>query len=81
MRKKDWNLITQEANENYAVLIDESDAVTTYIGQAKLGTSTSEAQWQIQKMVVEGNVTSIKWAEGDDAFNQIWNNRTSLTYL
>ena len=81
MRKKDWNLITQEANENYSVLIDEPDASTTYIGRAKIGTSTSEAQWQIQKMVVEGNVTSIKWAEGDDAFNQIWDNRTSLTYL
>jgi len=81
MRKKDWNLITQEADDNYTVLIDEPDTSTTYIGRAKLGTLTSEAQWQIQKMAVAGNVTSIKWAGGDDDFNQIWDNRTSLTYL
>ncbi len=80
MRKKDWNLILQEASENYKILIDEVDANTTYIGKAKHGTNTSDAQWQIKKISVSGTVTSISFANGDDAFNQIWDNRTSLSY-
>ena len=79
-RNKDWNLITQEDSDNFTTKIDAADANTTYIGKAKFGLATSVARWQIKKISISGNVTTISWANGDDDFNQIWDNRASLTY-
>jgi hypothetical protein len=60
--------------------IDEVDANTTYIGRAAIGSATSSAVWRIKKIVVSGTVTSILWADGDMNFDNIWDNRTTLTY-
>lgn len=60
--------------------IDEADANTTYIGKANHGTATSAASWQIQKVTVSGTVTTIAYAAGSDNYNQIWDNRASLSY-
>lgn len=66
---------------NLSIAIDEADSSTTYIGIAQIATSTSAASWQIKKLSVSGNVTTITWADGDDIANNIWNDRASLTYL
>lgn len=79
-RPKDWNRIVQEAHDNYATLVDEYDSSTTYVGKALIGTSTSDAQWQIKKISVAGTVTTIGYAGGTDAFANIWDNRLSLSY-
>lgn len=67
---------------NYATKIDE-DSVTSgifYVGKAAIGSSGASAVWQIKKL----NTTSIDldktWCDGDDSFNNVWNNRESLTY-
>jgi hypothetical protein len=60
--------------------IDSVDANTTYIGEAKLGASTSDAVWQILKIVKVGTVTSILSADSDLRFNNVFDDRTSLTY-
>lgn len=79
-RAKDWNLITQEKSDNFTKLIDEPSSTVCYIGRASIGTATSESLWQIKRISVSGNITSVEWANGDDAFNQIWDNRASLSY-
>ena len=79
-RLKDYNQILIEGNDNFSTLIDEVDANTIYIGTAAVGTATGAALWQIQKILVSGTVTSVLWADGDDAFNQVWNDRTTLNY-
>jgi len=61
-------------------LIDEVDANTTYIGFAPFGTATSAASWQIFKISVSGTVTTTTYADGNDNFDNIWDNRASLTY-
>lgn len=61
-------------------IIDEYDSNTTYIGYAGFGAITSDAVWQIKKIVKNGTVTTISWADGDDRYDNIWNNRTALTY-
>jgi hypothetical protein len=61
-------------------IIDEYDNNTTYIGYAGFGAVTSDAAWQIKKIVKNGTVTTITWADGDDRYDNIWNNRTALTY-
>lgn len=80
MRNKDWNIIVQEDHDNFTTKIDSADANTTYIGKAVFGTATTSAKWQIKKISISGNVTTISFANGDDDFNQIWDNRSSLSY-
>lgn len=73
-----------EKNKNYAILIDDvSTTSMTYIGKANIGSATSAAGWQIQRMDESGTPTTtvIKWANGNDGFSNVWNNRTSLTYI
>ncbi len=68
------------SNGNFTTKVDEPDASTTYVGNAQIGTATSSAGWQIQKVSVSGAVTTIAWAGGTDAFTQIWDNRAALSY-
>ena len=79
-RNKDWNLTVQEGQDNYAIQIDEIDANTIYIGRAEEGTLSADPYWQIKKISIVGTVTSILWADGDDNFDNVWNNRASLSY-
>lgn len=61
---------------------DVSTSGMTYVGYATIGTATSAAFWQIQRIDESGTpvTTVIKWADGNANFDNIWNNRTSLTY-
>lgn len=63
-----------------AMQIDEVDSTTTYLGLAKTGVATSDARWQIRKITVSGTVTSFTWANGTADYNNVWDNRTGLTY-
>lgn len=53
-----------------------------YMGNAAPGTPTSSALWKIVKLSYDGNnnVTSILYAGGSPSFNQVWDNRASLSY-
>ena len=67
----------------YQQILDYSGgAQPIYIGWATPGVATSRPAWKIRKLTydVNGNVTQIQYASGDVGFNQIWDNRTSLTY-
>lgn len=65
-------------------LITNYDAVgadLSYVGKAVAGTATSAAVWQIKKLVfnTEGDVTTT-FADGNADFDNIWDDRASLTY-
>ena len=66
---------------NFSVLLDQSDANTLYIGEAQIASSSSSAVWQIRKLVTSGTVTSMLWADGNQLFDNVWDDRLSLTYL
>lgn len=54
---------------------------TEYIGYALPGTGKGEAKWLIKKLTYSsGLVTDIQFAGGSAQFDQIWNNRASLSY-
>lgn len=65
---------------SFETRIDEVSASVTYIGKAIPGSTTAEAVWSIQKMVVTGTETSFEWADGNPLFDNIWDNRAGLTY-
>lgn len=61
---------------------DTTTANVTYIGKAVLTGSaiaTSSAVWQVQK-VDETTGTVVTWADGNNKYDNIWDNRASLTY-
>lgn len=67
---------------NYATQIDDtSTASVTYIGKAAIGSSSASALWQIQKIDESASPTTITWADGNDLFDNIWDNRLTLNYL
>jgi len=52
-----------------------------YLGRAAGGSSKASAVWQIKKFTYSGsNLTDTQWADGDQAFDNIWNDRAGLSY-
>ena len=66
---------------NYTVELGYEGNKLIYQGKAKIGSLTSQAVWQIKKLIYSGdNLTAIQWANGNDSFNNIWDNRNLITY-
>jgi hypothetical protein len=59
---------------------EEASAGVYYLGEAKLGSATSEAVWRIQKIIETGPLLEILWADSDSNFDNVWNDRAILTY-
>lgn len=60
--------------------VDEPSSSVTYVGKAAISSDTSDPVWQIFKMTVSGTQTIITFADGNNNFDNIWDNRASLTY-
>ncbi len=80
-----WNGSTWErgltpAATTYKTLLDDYTTTNvTYVGKAAIGSATSSAVWQIQK-IDETSGMVITWG-GTGAFDQVWNNRaTTVSY-
>jgi len=58
--------------------VDKVSSSLTYHGQAVRGTATSAAGWFITRITKSGTVTSIDLASS--GFDQVWDDRASLTY-
>lgn len=75
----DYGVAVRPIDTQYAVRVDTSVANTLYIGQAVPGTSSASAGWQIKKLDTSSGIVTT-WADGDANFDNVWNNRASLTY-
>lgn len=60
--------------------IDEVSGNITYIGKALIASVGADAVWQMQKLEKVGKVTSVLFADGDDLFDNVWNDRAILIY-
>lgn len=58
---------------------DTSDPLNIYIGTAPTGSSNADPVWRIKRI---GSVpyTIIQWAEGNMAYDNIWDDRAALVY-
>lgn len=61
----------------YTIRIDEG-ATYTYIGHAATASAEGDAVWRIKRMTNAD--TTILWADGNGSFDNIWDDRTSLSY-
>jgi hypothetical protein len=60
-------------------LLEEVGSIT-YIGKAAAGTAGGAASWSIKRITFGTGTINTEWAGGTTAFNQVWNNRASLSY-
>lgn len=78
------NATTSGGTTSYLTKIDTATTSNViYIGKAALtgsAVSTASAVWQIKKLDTSSLALDKKYADGDDQFNNIWDNRASLTY-
>ena len=63
----------------YAVLFDESADPILYVGEADAGSLQADAVWRIKRINTTTGVV-ITWADGNTNFDNVWNNRASLSY-
>ncbi len=73
-------LRTQSQPALLHTLLDDAGGNALYIGRAAPGIPTTEAAWEIRKLLTLGNNLEILWADGDGNYDNIWDNRASLSY-
>lgn len=82
---KIWNeqeVYTRDAGLDMRNEVDGSNNVV-YVGRAFPGAADSEAKWQIYKMAYDtsNNLTKLRWANGDDKMDKVWDSRSTYTYI
>lgn len=61
-------------------LLDDSASPVLYMGWAAPGSLASESKWRICKVDTTSGV-SMKYADGNTNFDNIWGSRTELSYV
>jgi len=52
-----------------------------YMGEAEPGTLNSEKRWRIRRLTYNGTkLETIEWADGNGNFDNVWDDRASLSY-
>ena len=64
----------------YTIRVDDASSTVTYVGEAAINSSDSLPVWRIKKLESLGTILAIRWADGNQNFDNIWDNRVSLTY-
>lgn len=66
---------------NKIIIIDNASSSITYFGYSDPGSLTSDAAWRIlRKEVVSATVTEFKYADSNANFDNVFDDRASLTY-
>lgn len=63
----------------YTLRFDGSASPVLYLGEATPGSATSASLWRIAKIDTTSQVV-MTWADGDTNFDNVWDNRASLSY-
>jgi len=61
---------------------DYDSATRRYQGHASPGTTAANDKWRIKRLTLDaqGRLTLTEFADGNANFDNVWNNRTTLTY-
>lgn len=74
-----WNVNT--AATQYAKRYDQVSDTLAYLGDAAVGAGTSSSVWRIQRLqFTTGGSVTITFADGNTSFDNVWDNRASLSY-
>ena len=61
-------------------IIDEVNDSTAYVGRGRMGANTGDLVWQIKKLTTVSTITTIEYADGNDNYDNEWDERTNLNY-
>lgn len=64
--------------ESLGTVVDVVSTTLIYLGEGLFGSLTSEAKWKIKKIDLSSGV---RITNASESFDQIWDNRGSLTYV
>lgn len=64
----------------YAVRFDQVSSTLSYSGKAAPGSLPSSPVWQIKRVVITGSDIVADFADGDALFDNVWDDRVSLSY-
>lgn len=73
--------VIQATTTQYTVLVDDNTTTVTYVGEAPSASLESSPVWRIKKLETIGTVLKITWADGNQFFDNVWNDRMGLSYL
>jgi len=65
---------------SYILKVEEPTTTITYLGKAIAGNTTSAAVWQVKRIDTSVLAADILFADGNVAFDNIWDNRAALSY-
>lgn len=64
------------------IIIDpDTTADVVYFGWAVMGTSTASALWKIKRESISGCISTFTYADSNASYDNIWDDRASLTYV
>ena len=72
--------LEQRSDSLGALKLDQVTATLAYVGEATFAAPTSSALWRIRKLDTTTGV-DIKWADGNSNYDNVWDDRASLTYI
>ena len=67
-------------DQNYSVIVDAYSTSETFVGKSLPGAQKSDNVWQVFKVYTSGTVTQVLFADGNKNYDNVWDNRLSLTY-
>lgn len=71
--------VTNAAATDEATILDEASATITYVCKAAPGSSSASAVWKISRIDTTSGLV-IKFADGNANYDNVADNRASLTY-
>lgn len=72
--------LEQRSDSLSALKLDEVSSTLFYVGEASIAASTSSPMWRIRKIDTTTGV-DVRWADGNSYYDNVWDDRASLTYL
>ena len=74
-------LNTDTEDKRLTVRLDQVSDTLFYVGKALIGKVDADANWLIIRYTQTGSVLKSEYANGSEAFDQVWNDRATLTYV
>jgi hypothetical protein len=77
----DYNINNQGISVESPFIIDEVSDTEIYIGKSISDSNTGRPVWRIKQVKKVATVWKFGYANGDQSFSSIWDNRYGYTYF
>jgi hypothetical protein len=74
-------LSTDTEDKRLTVRLDQVSDTLFYVGKALIGKVDADAHWLIIRYTQTGSVLMSEYANGSESFDQVWDDRATLTYV